>query len=593
MDLRAVLAELTSHGFSLDEVIRFQRALEGGLLARLRQTAPPTDRTPPMTSLALAPANSPPVNAPSGPPSPPVPASANTASDPSQAASSRPFIPSVYQQAIFDFIEHGDGDLVVNAYAGSGKTTTLVEAAKLLTRLHHSQRAVFFAFNRSIVGELEPRLAGTGMQARTIHSMGFGCLFKRLGKMQDVDRHQRKYHRLCRQVFYDYVHGLNAQDARRALDGLEDVVNFCRLTLTDPADATAMERMIEHFAIELDPSLEAEILRLVPNVLAEGQRLAEHEKAIDYTDMVFLPHMWNLQPPQYDVVFVDEAQDLNAAQLALVLKSRAPGGRIIFVGDLRQAIMGFAGADAYSFQTIQRKTNATVLPLSICYRCPTSHLELAQAIVPEIEAAPNAAEGIVGDIKEQELLHALRPGDLVICRLTAPVVSLCLRLIQHKRAARVKGRDIEKHLTDFVYTVSGIEGFLYARFGAHLSDYETRTVEKMAQRDGSEGQIESFHDRVAAVRLCYESFSASSVEQLCEQIASLFRDQTQAVELSTVHRAKGLEYPRVFILRPEKLPLRWANQREWEGEQERNLKYVALTRAKEALYFVETEERVS
>jgi DNA helicase II / ATP-dependent DNA helicase PcrA len=58
------------------------------------------------------------------------------------------------------------------------------------------------------------------------------------------------------------------------------------------------------------------------------------------------------------------------------------------------------------------------------------------------------------------------------------------------------------------------------------------------------------------------------------------------VLLSTVHRAKGLEAERVFLLYPDKLPLQWENQQAWELRQEMNLKYVALIRAWAELYFV-------
>ena len=56
--------------------------------------------------------------------------------------------------------------------------------------------------------------------------------------------------------------------------------------------------------------------------------------------------------------------------------------------------------------------------------------------------------------------------------------------------------------------------------------------------------------------------------------------------LSTVHKAKGLEADRIFLLNPDEMPLKWHNQQEWELQQERNIKYVALTRAQSELYFM-------
>jgi DNA helicase II / ATP-dependent DNA helicase PcrA len=89
------------------------------------------------------------------------------------------------------------------------------------------------------------------------------------------------------------------------------------------------------------------------------------------------------------------------------------------------------------------------------------------------------------------------------------------------------------------------------------------------------------------VRACYEAFNCSSLFEFCREIENLFTDGTAAVELSTIHRAKGLEVDRVFIIRPDKLPLCWKGQLPWQAKQEQNLKYVAITRAKKELYWVE------
>jgi superfamily I DNA/RNA helicase len=77
---------------------------------------------------------------------------------------------------------------------------------------------------------------------------------------------------------------------------------------------------------------------------------------------------------------IDEAQDLNRAQLELVLRAVAPGGRTLAVGDAGQAIYQWSGADARSMANITARTGACQLPLSICYRCPASHVALAATI---------------------------------------------------------------------------------------------------------------------------------------------------------------------------------------------------------------------
>lgn len=255
------------------------------------------------------------------------------------------------------------------------------------------------------------------------------------------------------------------------------------------------------------------------------------------------------------------------------------------------SIMAFAGANNDSLDKIIKATNATVLPLSICYRCPTSHIVLAQKIVPEIEAAPNAIEGIVDVVNEKELHFKIQEGDLIICRMTAPLVSMCIELIAKKIPARVKGRDISKQLTLIVDDVSKMPGFKYDDFGIFLADYENIKVAKLRQRENPEALIEQLEDRCAGVLACFESFDCKDVQCLSREIEDLFSDARASVTLSTVHRCKGLENKRVFILKPEKLPLRWKGQKGHELVQEYNLKFVALSRAKEFLFFVEEAEK--
>ena len=76
-----------------------------------------------------------------------------------------------------------------------------------------------------------------------------------------------------------------------------------------------------------------------------------------------------------------------------------------------------------------------------------------------------------------------------------------------------------------------------------------------------------------------------TVEQLVSEIQTIFSDSAKGLTLATVHKAKGLEAPRVFILEPDLMPSRWATQ-EWQQEQERNLIYVAVTRALETLVYL-------
>lgn len=490
------------------------------------------------------------------------------------------FQPSLYQQAIFDFIRSGTGDGLVNAVAGSGKTTTLIEAARLI-----DVPALFVAFNKHIVDELEQKLDGTVMAAKTLHSIGHMAVIAALGK---AHLETSKYSRIVRSlVETEILPNRPGVTMREATETLAHLVNFARLTLTDPRNLPALEEMARRYSlVPEDDDVYERCLHLVDDALVFGNRQAQESKFIDFTDMIYLPAIWRLQPPQYDFVFVDECQDLNAAQLDLALKCRATGGRMLFVGDSRQAIYGFAGADAASFRNIAQRTNATQLPLSICYRCPASHITLAQEIVSAIESRPNAPQGEILTIGPDDLAMHVREGDMVLCRMTAPLVSLCINFIQRQIPALVRGKDIGKQLTGIVDAVAKLRNFTFPEFGAFLDLYADMQQKKLRNRDDNEDRLESLRDQVEAVRACFLGFQATTARDLSQQIADLFSDEDSAVLLSTVHRAKGLERERVFLLRPDKLPLTWPKQQPWQLEQEMNLRYVALTRAKQTLVFV-------
>lgn len=302
--------------------------------------------------------------------------------------------------------------------------------------------------------------------------------------------------------------------------------------------------------------------------------------------MLWLPTVWQLYPPQFDWVLVDEVQDLSAAQFSLVMKMCRTNGRLLLVGDPFQAIYGFAGAAHDSFSKIKEHSSAQEFPLSICYRCPSSVVDLAKGVVPTIESSPTADEGLVKEISSDAASKSLVSGDFIVCRFTAPLISLCITLIGQKKAAHVLGRDIGKQLTDIIDEVSKIKGFTYPNFQDFLDKLFESKIRKLLSQKNAQDRITSLEDRFDSIKICYQSFEAQSIWQLKSEINELFRDEGGSITLSTIHKAKGLEYDRVFILKYNELPYVHPKQLPWQTQQEFNLKYVAITRAKKELYLL-------
>lgn len=478
---------------------------------------------------------------------------------------------SKYQIALFNWVRIGRGDGIVNAVAGAGKSTSIREVVRII-----AGTALVTAFNVHAAKELESKLTKVmtleGIDVKTLHSLGMGSVTRAFGKCQV---NEYKYRDLLGERF----------ETREEANACLNLFDLCRASLVDCSDREAVMELAAHHAID---NVKPEMLDLLPALAKQGIQLAQVSHVIDFTDMIWLPNVLNLPVRQYDWCLVDECQDLSKAQLELVLKARGKGGRMLFVGDPRQSIYGFAGADANSFYAIKERLGATEMPLSICYRCPQEVIKLAQTIVPQIEAAPDAKEGVVRNIKDTEVAANVREGDLILCRLTAPLIKLCLELIKNRIPARVRGRDIAKNLTSIIRKVAKTNRGAFTLEA--LEAWSAKEVDKITGRKNHESALQTHEDKVDGIRACYEAMGKLSTNDFCDEIESLFSDGRASVMLSTVHRAKGLEEKRVFILKPERLPLTWARMADWQFEQERNLQYVAYTRAMDELIIVDTTE---
>lgn len=498
---------------------------------------------------------------------------------------------SPYQLAIFNEIENGNSNIAINAVAGSGKTTTIVSACK---RLKMRERDVkFLAFNKLIADELKCKLHGYA-EVSTLHSFGYAILRSvynnSKGKRITIDSWKwQKYVKdnlfslssiITQDTPYSKVYGFCCNVAK--------LFELARVNLVQYGELDKLNSLADEHQVHL---LFDEVR--VTNILLDQAYEMPRDLTIDFTDMIVLPLLHKEFIPSYKFVFIDECQDLNAAQRELMLCA-AKGGRFVAVGDRNQAINGFAGADCASFDKIANLPNTKELPLSVNYRCGSNMIRLAQELVPNIVAHENAIEGEVSHITKLTK-STFKPNDMVLCRTSAPLVGLCMKLIANNIAAVVKGRDIAqglKALIDNANTNSIDEVLDY------LENEKTKLVavikkeRKCDEKDAKEStRYKNLEDRCKCIEnICL--YSIRDCNELKGYIDRLFTDENvkNAVMLSTAHKSKGLEANRVLIILPHKLPLTWKNQKEWQYQQEVNLRYVALTRAKKELIFVDMEE---
>lgn len=514
--------------------------------------------------------------------------------------------PSAYQAAVFEHVERSRGHAVVMATAGSGKTTTLVEVAR---RLPGGTRACFLAFNRSTAAELRSRLPNS-VDATTIHALGRSALARHHAAVGAAVPDASKYRRLAREL----VAGIGDQVDESARPGiaayLAALANFARLELTAAHDLTAVAALLPRYGLtspvmpELLPQLHALL-----NPLLEAGTAAAARGSVDFTDMVYLPVVQRLQLERYDFVCVDEAQDLSRVTLALVMRLVASGARALFVGDPRQAIYAFAGADRHSLKRIEEQAAATVLPLSVSYRCPTRHVALARRFAPEMESAPGAATGSVRFIPESALARTARPGDLVMARTNAPLLGVAMAMAEAGVPATVLGEELAAELLDLARRIFPDQDRL-PRAATEVvqrhAQAENRRLEFEYLADPRLGELQERNaDAHRALALMLEALASRPHGSAIAAIGGLIRDRVvtyteleqvtlrmfkqadaaNAVVLSTIHKAKGREAKRTFLLGPENLGIGHANVE--EEAVEANVLFVALTRAKRELVLAE------
>ena len=506
--------------------------------------------------------------------------------------------PSPYQTAIYEWVKNGTGNAFVQAVAGAGKTTTLVESIKYIKK---GLTVAFLAFNKDIVIELQNRL-GKDFPANTLNSLGHRIIMANMPKGVRVMLRGSKYSNLIWKALEDM--GIEANKIGNIKSVITELLSLSMAAVTDGSDESLLD-VCDHYAISMPKDMaQTEVFNLVRNILKIGKEQAVQQGIISFDDQIYIPVVMGWKPRnQVDFVMVDEAQDLSEGKLRLAMSLCKKGGRMLFVGDQNQSIYGFAGADAFAVQNIIERTNATVLPLSISYRCPQAVIERAKEFVKDIEAAPTAPMGeFIEGIKFSDFASQVKPADMVLCRVTNPLVSACIKLLRANKAAKVIGRNVGTALVDTAKIALGSRP--WDELNEALDEYMGSETLKFAKQKNGATKLQALDDKVQGVKACNDAWRnldgsrISNIQQFLAVIDRIFSsdekgegDDTKGViKLSTVHRVKGKEAHTVWNIAPEKNFLSWVNQREWEYMQEQNIVYVLYTRAKHSFRSVLTEK---
>lgn len=471
------------------------------------------------------------------------------------------------QTSIVSVFRDGKGNIVVKARAGSGKTFTITVSISQAPE----NKILYAVFGKKNEREAVEKITDSRVMTTTLHALGLKFV-KRIWPNVKADKF----------VEYDRIDQLFSALPDEVRNTLFKLVGFAKNSFISPSVSDLIDicesRDLDCENFEEDNQGGWTLTKLATSALRvlEISKIRDSQNRISFNDMVWLPVAMNWVRPWFELVVIDEAQDMNMPQLQMARS--ASKGRVIVVGDDRQAIYGFRGAVSDGLGIMQTCLDAQVLGLTVTRRCAKKIVALAQKIVPDYQAHPDAPEGEIDEVSKDAVFEQVKIGDAILSRANAPLMPICLSLLRKGVSARIEGRDIGKLLLDIV---KKLKARSVPDFIGKAESWGDRMKNRMSKSKNAEAKCEQIDDQVATLIALAEG--VANVKEIETRCIDLFQDSDKqpkpAVVLSSVHKAKGLEWNRVFLIDH--------TFKVWEGEgEEANIAYVAITRARTHLTFI-------
>ncbi len=465
------------------------------------------------------------------------------------------------QQAFIDAVVSTNANLILQSCAGSGKTATLVAAAKALPA---SSTGLALAFNKANKIDLEKRMP-SNITSKTFHSLGYTAWCNQFGV---------KYLPTDNKKVGNIASKLNLKD--QWLDVIRLVSLAKNYGYMPPncrphyvKDNIDLWELTDELGIFMDNTMK----NAVDKILCISIDMA-FDKIIDFDDMLYMPLAYAAPFTIYPIVFVDEVQDLSTLQFKIVKRSAR---RIIAAGDKYQAIYAFRGARANSMDLFKEEFSCQEYRLTESFRCPKAIVSEAQAIMPLINPRPEAREGKVFRTMVEDLPAAIfNKDDIILARTNRKLIAFGFWLLSHGRKPKMNGVNFTKRVFDFAEKIIGISSTTVR--------LDCKSMISQQLRDSTKKRDIAYCEMLLGA--CDDP-TALTWKDIKIKLNALFETSEGNISLSTIHKAKGLEWERVFILDRNEMP-HFSAKLEHEIAQEMNLIYVAITRSQRDLIYLDT-----
>jgi DNA helicase-2/ATP-dependent DNA helicase PcrA len=528
------------------------------------------------------------------------------------------------QQKVIDWVIQGQGNALVSSVAGSGKSTLITQCAN---QIPLSQKVIILSFNKKIAEEMRSKLKlripnrfpgepddWKSTQATTLNSIGKRVIVNHYKwgirqprevienneKIDDVvaaltdelyDRRTQRYldqfDAYKKSALYPLGTPPVKPKRRPCYTAVTGLLRLSRASLYRPTQPSGsnLKEIISFYGIEINVELDLEwAVQALQRIESETVERFNESYQITLDEQIYMPWALDLRDPfPWDWIFVDECQDLSPLRIDLLRRLSKSSTRFLFVGDNDQSIYGWTGADPRCFDRIKSEFSPATFELSSTFRCSNAVTEFAQRYVPRITAFEGNLKGDVLKYPNGGPLPKLKSGDAVLSRLKSGLISIAIRLIQAGQKFQGFGNLLDENILDLLQRI-------YEEQNDSLSVAERLgrvaiVIEIDIDLNGCTAEKVELYDLSVALKGLSEAFPGiRDFSGLRRQLHDVCKGENDGPLLSTIHKQKGAEFNNVLVVDFSLLPLVWPGQQDWEFEQELNLIYVAITRAKDKLY---------
>lgn len=537
---------------------------------------------------------------------------------------------------IFDAILNDKAcrNIFINAVAGSGKSTTIRNCIGLIPQ---DKVILVLAHNRSVKDEMRAKFIPSGrimtvtddsgiirnkinpetgteytpLSIQTFHGLGYLTIANinnwrdQPVTIGDNDKYLDYFNEHINEFTPFGYASWDEPKKRNYRQNIKSILDFARVNLCQSVKDIE-KKVVAHYGIS-PVANESEVVQF----LMEWGIANIKQPIMDFTDCIWLPNVSDdcntilyKRRHKYDYIFVDEAQDMSPAQINLLIKaSRTRNTRVILMGDREQAINMWCGSKENAIDyAVKKITNNDWIELHLSknYRCATKILDYANEYLSTHNMSnrlvPNTTEE--GSIVYNAKLSDIKNGDLVLARFSSTIFDVFTRLAQRGMKVKIRGeQDFLKQFDSLTDGTVSINDMVKKAKASFVNEWISSTKDDDYKASMRNNNVIRRYEVVKSME------SLSTILHDLQALRMLLKScivpddlpegkERDYVELSTVHRAKGAEADNVYIVCPSVLysPLVTDKSMSWEKVSENNLQYVAFTRAKKMMAFVDEKE---